>query len=86
MAAPSHNLYSVVETGSEGEFDHFIEKPSLDTGRKSRVRQLVLVLPWVFTVVFASLSMFLLIDRSSVKDEVAAWGTYENGFDTDHGK
>jgi len=86
MAAPSHKLYSAVESGSEGEFDHFIEKTSSDTRRKSRVRQMVLILPWVLTIVFASLSIFLLVDRNTVKEEVAAWGTYENGFDTDHSK
>ncbi|KAK7990284.1 hypothetical protein PG990_014564 [Apiospora arundinis] len=85
MASPSHNLYSAVETGSEGEFDHFIEKPPMDTGRKSKAQQrVVLVLPWVLTIVFASLSAFLLIDRNAAQEEVAAWGTYEEGFGTDH--
>ncbi|KAK8075912.1 hypothetical protein PG994_003184 [Apiospora phragmitis] len=87
MAAPSHKLYSAVDsvdTGSEGELDHFLEKPSPDTRQRSRARQLVLLLPWALTVIFASLSIVLLIDRNATKEEVAVWGTYEEGFATDH--
>ncbi|KAK8022820.1 Cyclochlorotine biosynthesis protein O [Apiospora rasikravindrae] len=83
MAAPSHTLYSSVDIGSEGEFDHFIEKPSPDARRKSTVRTLVLLLPWALTIIFASLSIYLLIDRNDTRDG-AAWGTFEGGFATDH--
>ncbi|KAK8109313.1 hypothetical protein PG984_015114 [Apiospora sp. TS-2023a] len=81
MTAP---LYSAVETGSEGEFDHFLEKPSPDARQKSTVRKLVLLLPWALTILFASLSGFLLIERNTTKEEVVAWGSYERGFETDH--
>ncbi|KAK8013294.1 Cyclochlorotine biosynthesis protein O [Apiospora marii] len=84
MDGPSHKLYSAVETGSEGEFDHFLEKPSPDVRQKSRVRQLVLLLPWALTVIFATLSIVLLIERNTAKEEVVVWGTYEGGFETDH--
>lgn len=86
MDARSHKLHSAVETGSDGEFDHFLEKPSPDVRQKSRVRQLVLLLPWVLTILFASLSIFLLVARNTAKKEVAVWSTYEGGFDTDQSK
>ncbi|KAK7937206.1 Cyclochlorotine biosynthesis protein O [Apiospora aurea] len=84
MAPSSHMLYSPVEIGPEGESDHFLEKPSSpDARQKNRVRKAVLLLPWALTIIFASLSLFLLVDRNATKKGAAAWGTYEQGFSTD---
>jgi len=87
-SSPSRGEYSPVDSDAgKGETDTFLssdrescEGVSFPVRRRSRLRRLIPVVPWLLSFAFAAISLFLFLKLLRVSSSL---GSYETGYRTD---